>query len=205
MMTIIAAPNPVPPGVCAAIQAAGHSVALVRAGEWEVDDPVAVQAIIDAYVGSAAELAYRKREALDALIVKYAGVIAAGRIYAVAGGLDPAPHLYQIDEVPPFDTDGKPSRRDSQSTMTTMAAWAANVLNAVPGAVAWPSPFAWRDANNQMVPMTAAQCFAFTQNVGVYVAGAFGVYAVKYAQIAGAADVAAVAAIDVNAGWPENP
>jgi hypothetical protein len=89
--------------------------------------------------------------------------------------------------------------------MTTMAIWASNVINNLPGVSPWPAQFAWRDAENNMVPMTAAQCYAFTQNVGVYVATIFGTYTYYYQQIMAAADVAAVAAIDVTAGWPANP
>ena len=69
-MTLLAVPpSPVAPGLKEAIEAAGHSAVSERGG-WEVDNLIAVQAIISTYSGSSAELAWWKaqhQEALDAL------------------------------------------------------------------------------------------------------------------------------------------
>lgn len=206
-MQKLTAAIPLAAGCDAALQAQSIGYEFRPDGLYAADaQATQAQGIIDTYSGSAAELQYHQRQSVDALVAKYASIIAAGRLYSVVGGIDPSQHPYQIDEVPPFDpVTGTPTRRDSQSTMSTMATWATNIMTNVPGTSPWPTNFAWRDANNAMVPMTAAQCYGFTQNVGAYIAAAFGNYSALYMQIMGAATVAAVTAIDITAGWPSNP
>jgi hypothetical protein len=194
-------------GTVAAIQAAGITIEYNTALGWCVPDASVAQAesIVGAYSGSASELAFLKSQKITALEAQYETLVAAGRLYSVTGGTDATQHTYQIDEVPPFDASGKPTRRDSQGTISTMGSWAANVVNNVAGTGAWPSNFAWRDASNNMVPMTAAQCYAFTQNVAAYVAALFGVYCTLFAEINAASTASAVQAIDLTQGWPGNP
>lgn len=193
-------------GKVAALEAVGLSVECNSKQGWMVSDAAQAQTVLDGYSGSAAELSFAQKQKIAALEAQYESVIAAGRFYSVTGGADAAQHNYQIDEVPPFDeATGKPTRRDSQGTISTMGSWAGNVVNGVAGTAAWPANFVWRDADNALVPMTAAQCYAFTQDVASYVAAMFGAYCALYARIMGAATAADVNAIDVTAGWPSNP
>lgn len=184
-MTLIPIPDPFPEGLLLAIEAAGHGVSLSPDG-LVVTAADAVQAIVDGYVGSAAELAHAQGRALAALGELYLGKIGAGLVYAVDGG-DARP--YQIDPA-------------SQTLIAGAAADAGLVAAGAPGALAWPDGFGWITADNAIVPMDAAQCFAFGQAVKAYVTGlVLNNRALKTA-IGAAADVAAVQAIDLTQGWP---
>lgn len=196
---------PYPLGLGEAIRAGGHTIITDQDGWW-TEDAAAVQSIIDTFVGSAAELTAHKSAKLLVLEEQYTSIIAAGRLYSVTGGTDATQHTYQIDDVAPVDPSTKtPTRRDSQSTITTMGQWAANVVNGVPNTAPWPSNFEWQDANNLGVPMTAAQCYAFSQNVAAYVAACEMSFFSLRAQISAQTTASAVDAIDVTAGWPSNP
>lgn len=200
---IVTFPSTIPVGLFQTISQAGYQMAATQAG-FIASDAAAVQSIIDSYSGSASELSYHQQQKLIALETQYAAVIAAGRFYSVSGGTDSSQHLYQIDDVPPF-SNGVPTRRDSQSTISTMGAWAANVINNVPNTASWPTSFAWQDANNNPVPMTAAECYDFSQNVAAYVSAVDLNYFTLRATINAQTTAAATDAIDVTQGWPTNP
>ena len=161
-------------GLHAAIQAAGHSLQQ-RSGAWVSDNDAAVQAIIDAYIGTSDKLA--------ALATHYASVIAAGRAYNGT--------TFQIDAA-------------SQAGISAMGALAASLLANTPGAAAWPAGFYWIAADNSHVAMDAAGMYAFAQNVAAYVSALVLTNAALKGQIAAATTQAALDAIDVTSGWPAN-
>lgn len=188
-------------GLHDAIVAAGHWLHCIN-GVWTSDDDSAVQAIIDGYNA----LPWYQETQIALLEARYASVIAAGRLYSVAGGSDPSQHPYQIDEVAPIDpTTFLPTRRASQDTITSVGAWAGDIILNVPGVAPWPATFAFRDANNAMVPMTADQAYAFTQNVLTYVQKVDANYFGLATAIMTATTQAAVQSVDVTLGWPSNP
>jgi hypothetical protein len=126
-------PNPVPIGLKEAIEAAGHSITAEPAG-WAVDDAVAVQAIINSYAGSAAELQWHKKQKQIAL-----------------------------DQL--FDAHFDLTKFIRDGTATSITA----------------------------------------TNVGTFLAQITNNYRSLRANIAAAATVAVVDAINVNLGWPSNP
>ena len=66
----------------------------------------------------------------------------------------------------------------------------------------WPAQFGWIASDNSIVPMTAAQCYDFTQTMGAAVS-AFVLTArtIKNTCLA-APDLATLNAIDITQNWP---
>lgn len=86
--------------------------------------------------------------------------------------------------------------------INAMGALAIGVLSGAPGAAPWPTGFCWIAADNSMVPMSAAVVYAFSQTAASYMSGVvFHARSLKNA-VASAPDVATLAAIDINSGWP---
>lgn len=83
----------------------------------------------------------------------------------------------------------------SQARMTAAAAMA--------NAGSLPTDFAWRMADNSVVPMDAAGVLGMAVAAGARVYALRAHYWALADLIAGAADEAELAAIDVSAGWPE--
>lgn len=79
----------------------------------------------------------------------------------------------------------------------------ASALVASGAAAQWPADFGWVAADNTIVPMTAAQVIAFGLAVGFYYSGVVLRERILGNAVAAAADLAAVAAIDIATGWPE--
>ena len=126
-------PGTIPAGMCEAIEFAGHSIVNTPAG-WFADNAAAVQAIINAFSGSANELQYWQR-------------------------------LWQTKLDAEFDANFDLAKFIRGGTVTTV---------------------------------TAA-------NVGNFLAQITNNYRSLRAQIAAAATVAAVQAINIASGWPSNP
>lgn len=178
----------------------GCSAALVNAGFGAtvahtpdgimVSDAPTASAFFASYIGSAAQLAWNKTNAqktgvLDQLATLYAAKLAAGRIYSDS-------KTYQIDPA-------------SQANVAAIGSLAACVLSNTPGAAPWPSNFFWIAADNSQSPMTAAQMYAFAQNIAAYVSSLVTVnYSLKQA-INAAETMTALQAININSGWPSNP
>jgi hypothetical protein len=111
---------------------------------------------------------------------EFAGLIAAGFTFSGT--------LYQIDS-------------DSQAQITAMGALALGSITD-PANSPWPAGFTWIAANNSQVAMDAPTMYAFARAVAGYVSACvLNLRAIKNA-IAGAADQAALTAIDVTAGYP---
>lgn len=203
-------------GMVAAVMAAKSSngapvrIEYVEPAGWMASDAAVAESVIAGWSGSAAQLAWHRAQAAAALFSHVASIAAAGRIYSVAGG---AAHTYQIDAVAPAPAPGQPSRPASLTAIGRAAQCAiVAALCAVPvaasalsGAAKWPADFAWRDAANANVPMTAAEFLAFAADVWTYTQGVRARQSALEAAITGAQTVAAVAAIDVTTGWPSNP
>jgi len=204
-MPIIAAPANLAAGLIECMDAAGILQSHSPDG-WHVSDATAANAFIAAYSGSAAELNWHKAQALAALAAQYETVIAEGRLYTVTGGADATQHTYQIDEVAPINpATGQPTRRNSQGTITSLGAWASQVVAGMPGVQPWPTDFGFTDAANVPVPMTAAQLYAFSQDVAGYVAAIDLNFFTLRLGISAQTTVAGVTAINTGAGWPVNP
>ncbi len=118
--------------------------------------------------------------AAKAAIGQYNALIATGFTY---GG-----NLFQIDPA-------------SQANIAAVGSMALGSITN-PASVPWPADFAWIDAANVNIPMTAPVMYAFAQAVGWYVSFCvLNLRAIKSAILA-AATPQAVAAIDVTAGYP---
>lgn len=160
-------------GMHVAIEAAGHWLACDN-GTWVSDDDGAVQAIIDAYIGTSDKLA--------TLAAQYAGKIASGRNF---GGKN-----FQIDPA-------------SIANIASMGALAIGSLT-VPGAAAWPTGFYWIATDNSHVAMAAADMYAFAQNVADYVSVLVLTNSMLKSAINACTTQTQLDAIDVTAGWPSN-
>lgn len=178
-MQVIPSPIHIPPGLIETIEA-HHFVSRSPDG-WQVSDAVAVQAIIDSYEGSPAQLAFLKDRKRDALAQVFGGKIEAGRVYGGA--------TFQIDQ-------------GSTANIAAMAIRAGLALANAPGTEPWPAGFYWIAADNSHVPMDAAAMYAFAQDVGGYMSLLIMTNRAFKDAIENAADVAALDAIDVTAGWP---
>jgi hypothetical protein len=102
-----------------------------------------------------------------------------------------------------FTLNGTPFQIDavSQSQIAAMGALALGSI-ADPANSPWSAGFYWVAADNSHVPMDAATTYAFARAVALYVSSCIlHLRAIKDA-IAGAADQAALDAIDVTAGYP---
>lgn len=160
-----------------------------------LDAPAGTFVVVDADPRWAAyKLGEAKQEKLASLAAEYEARIEAGRSYTIEG--QTTARVYQIDEVP---TAARPS---SQSVITAAGAWAANILRQTPGTAPWPANFAWRAADNVLVPMTAEQMYAFSQDIALYTQGVKAAVFGLQGQIASATDQASLAAIDITSGWP---
>jgi hypothetical protein len=90
---------------------------------------------------------------------------------------------------------------DSQARIAAMGIMALGTITD-PAGSPWPPGFYWVAADNSHVAMDAAAMYAFGRAVGSHVSACvLRLRAIKDA-IAGAADQAALAAIDVTAGYP---
>lgn len=116
-------------------------------------------------------------------------VAAAGNFAAlIAAGFSFSAVPYQIDT-------------DSQARIAAMGIMALGSITD-PANSPWPDGFYWVAADNSHVPMDAAAMYAFGRAVGAHVSACvLRLRAIKDA-IAGAADQAALDAIDVTAGYP---
>lgn len=188
-------------GLHAAVQSQGFWLQQID-GVWQAGQGTNQSAAIDTQVQAIINNYAAKAEKLAALLAKYNSIMAAGRIFTVSGGTT---NTYQIDEIAPLGADLIPTRQASAIAIANAGGWAGNVVAGVTGVQPWPAGFSWSDASNTLVPMTAAQMYAFAQNVAMYLQA---IRANRFSlrnQIAAATTFAQVSAIDLTAGWPSNP
>lgn len=158
----------------AAIEAAGISLANVG-GVWMASDPVAAQAIIDAFD----PLPMNRAGKLMQVDGAFGAKLASGYSY---GG-----KLYQIDP-------------DSIANINAMGALAIGVLSNASGAQPWPDGFYWIAADNSHTPMDAEGCYTFAQAVAGYVSALILKRRALKDAVAAAATQADLDAIDIAAG-----
>lgn len=175
------------PGLIEAIYAKDWNFAHVD-GQWMADPAADVQAYVNAWNGSADQLAYLKAQKLDALSTQLASIIAAGRLVTVQG----VQKNYQIDDA-------------SRANIAAAGSLAATILARTPNADPWNPSFYWIAADNSRQPMTESDCYAFAQNVASYYTAIVCTNRALKDAINNAADAATVSAIDVTKGWPSNP
>lgn len=139
-----------------------------------------------------------KKAKLEALAAEYAARIAAGRAYTVPGV---STNTYQIDDVSP--TPGRPSSQGQIARVAQQADRAIrNGATGTPWDAAVAIPFFFQDAANNQVPMTAQEAYDFATAIGQYCTGlVLRLLEIKN-QTLGAADQAALDAIDITTGWP---
>lgn len=180
-------PNPVPPGLKEAIEAAGHQ-AITEPDGWAVDDLSAVQAIIASYSGSVTELQYWQAQAIETVQGQYARLLAAGCVITV-GSTNYTMALDTAD-LQHYDAEALTA-----------------VMQGQPGVPAWDVNEFWIAADNvTMVPMaTAALALATATAIRTYFKALVKNAATLAQQISAAASVAAVQAISPTSGWPTNP
>lgn len=90
----------------------------------------------------------------------------------------------------------------SQTKFAGAGAFAIGVVNNVPGSLPWPANFFWIAADNSHVPMTAEQCFIFTQTMGQAITALIlAARLIKDACLV-APDLATLNAIDITKNWP---
>jgi hypothetical protein len=178
-----------PTGLFETLEAAGITAARSRDGV-HVSDVAAAASLLAGYVGSPVQLAFNQSAARLSLAAVFADRIAAGRVYAIPGDASGA-HIYQIDAA-------------SVANITGAVAWASADGAGITGVAAWPAGFAWIDAGNVAVPMTAPECAAFASDVGAYLSALILNNRSLKDAVAAAPDLAALAAIDVGQGWPRN-
>ena len=164
-----------------------HPNSPVTTDQWgfiSVDGPIATSrgdtVVNGVYTPYAPTLADNKTAKIAAAETVFDGLIAAGFTYAGA--------RYQIDS-------------DSQTQLAAMSLMALGSITD-PANSPWIAGFYWIAGDNSHVPMDAPTMYAFGRAVASYVsAGVLRLRAIKDA-IAGAADQAALDAIDVTAGYP---
>lgn len=173
-------PNPYVSGSIEALSAAGFSPNHTPDGIITTDD-VSAQALLDAYAGSPAELAYWQAQWLANLAALFLSKLSADMIYDGAA--------YQIDA-------------NSVQNITAMGALAGQALSNTPGAAPWNPNFGWITSANTIAPMTAAQMLGFAQAAAGHVSAIiFNNRTLKDA-IAAATSAAQVQAVDLTQGWP---
>ena len=159
---------------------AGHWVVPDGNGGYIADDPTTVQPIINNFVGT--------QQKLRDLATAFSQKITAGRLVTVQG----VQKNYQID-------DG------SRANIAAAGSLAASILANTPGAGAWNSAFYWIAADNSHQAMSAADCYAFAQNVAAYYTALVTVNRAFKDAINIATTQAALDSIDLTANWPANP
>jgi len=136
-----------------------------------------VDGVLVRYVPTVADLKAAKASAAEA---HFQGLIAAGFTWSGT--------LFQIDDA-------------SQTRIAAMGALALGSIADAAGSP-WDGGFYWVAADNSHVPMDAAATYAFARAVALHVSACIlNLRAIKDA-IAGAADQAALDAIDIAAGYP---
>lgn len=180
-------PSSVPAGIKEAIEAAGHQ-AVTEPDGWLCDDLAAVQAIIAAYSGSAAELKYWQAQTIEAVQAQYASLIAAGCIITVNGtnytmALDSA-------DLQHYDAEALTALTQGQ-----------------PGVPEWDPNEFWLAADDvTMIPMaTATAAITAAVTIRTYFKALVKNAATLVGQISAATSVAQVQAISPASGWPSNP
>jgi hypothetical protein len=103
-------------------------------------------------------------------------------------------HIYQLGP----DKFG----RWAMDNITAKGAEAGIILANTPGAEPWPADFVFVDAANASVPLDAEAMLAMAQAASAYVTALRLNYRALKTANAVAADVAAVAAVNENTGWP---
>jgi hypothetical protein len=125
---------------------------------------------------------------LDALKAAKCDAASAYLAARIAGGFTFGGTRFQIDAA-------------SQSQITAMGALAVGSI-ADPAGSPWAAGFYWVAADNSHVSMDAAVTYAFARAVALYVGGCILHLRTIKDTITGAADEAALDAIDVAAGYP---
>jgi hypothetical protein len=185
-------PNPRPAGLFETIEAAGYQVSSVGDGsEWLVGSgqSAAVMAIVNSYVGGAAQLAYAQAQAQAALGAQYEALVAAGCTIQAASGTNYTMAL------------------DTASLMHYDAEALAAAMAGQSGVPAWDTSEFWlaADGLTQVAMPTAAAALSAALTIRGYYKALVKQAATLGAQIATATSVSAVAAVNIAAGWPAQP
>lgn len=183
--------NVQPDGLASSFVAQGHAVAMAPDG-WSVDDAAAFQAFVASYPGSATQLAWAKTNThstgkIDQLAAIYLGKFGAGFNYT---GPDGVKRTFQIDPTSQFNIDVQANAS----------------LGSIMAGEAWDQTSYFIAADNSHMATPRAQDMrAFALATRSYVSVLILNNRALKDAISGAANMAALAAIDINAGWPTNP
>lgn len=173
-------------GLAAAFEAQGHIISQAPDG-WLVDDATAFQALASTYAGSPAQLAWAKNSAISQLAALYLGKFGAGFNYTGADGVK---RTFQIDPTSQFNIDVQANAS----------------LGAVLNGEAWDQTSYFIAADNSHMATPRAQDMrAFALATRAYVSTIILNNRALKDRIGAAADMATLAAIDLNSGWPANP
>lgn len=175
-------------GLATALQAAGVvGTVFISPDGIHVPDVTTAQNFLSAYTGSAAELAFSKNAKLDQLAAIYLDKFGAGFNYT---GPDAVKRTFQIDPTSQFNIDVQANAS----------------LGAVLNGEAWDQTSYFIAADNSHMATPRAQDMrAFALATRAYVSGIILNNRALKDRIGAAADMATLAAIDLNSGWPANP
>lgn len=179
-------PDPAPAGFSDAVFANGGYISSAPDG-WHVNDAAAVLALYRTYSGSAAELTFSRNAKLAQLAALYLSKFAGGFNYT---GPDAVKRTFQIDPTSQFNIDVQAN------------ASLGSILNGE----AWDTTSYFIAADNSHMALPTAQAMrAFSLATRAYVSATILNNRALKDAISGAANMAALAAIDISAGWPSNP